>query len=72
MALGVDFIRAVDVDRQALDLVAVKHRNAQGFEVHGGGFGAGHRALDLVFHRGQGVDEFVDRGAGAHANDLAG
>jgi hypothetical protein len=42
-----------------------------GLQPFGGRLGAGHRTFDLVLHRGQRVDELVDRGAGAHAHDLA-
>ena len=37
----------------------------------GGGLGAGHRAVYVGLHGCQGVDEVVDRGAGAHADHVA-
>ena len=72
VALVVDFIGAIDVHRQAFHLVAVEHRNAQGFQAQRRGFGAGDGALDLVLHGGQRIDEFVHCGTCAHADDLAG
>ena len=72
VALVIDFVGAVDVDRQALDLVAVKHRNAQGFQAQCRGFGAGDSPFNLVLHGSQGLNEFVHGGACAHADDLAG
>ncbi|KAK6021418.1 hypothetical protein OSTOST_12909, partial [Ostertagia ostertagi] len=54
----------------------LQHRDAGLLQAQRGAFGAGHRAGDGEAPGGdlgrQGVDEAVHRGAGAHAEDLAG
>ena len=71
IAVAVNLVGAVNVDRQTLDLIGVKHRDTQRQQAFGAGHRARHRALDLVFDRGQGIDEFIDGGAGAHAHQFA-
>lgn len=65
-SLAVDFVRAVDVDRQAFNGIGIENRDAQRLQALRANHGAGHHTLDLVLHGGQCINELVDRGASAH------
>ena len=58
--------------RQDLGQRAVELPQCQRLQPLGALDRAGDRAADLALHAGQRVDEFVDGGAGAHTDDLAG
>src|SRR5690606_6423227 len=58
-------VGAVDIELLAIHRVLVVHRNAVAAQPGGGGFGAGHGAVEGHPVPGQGVDEEVGGGAGA-------
>ncbi|MNX54996.1 hypothetical protein D3C86_857430 [compost metagenome] len=68
----VDLVGAIHVDGEGIDVVEIKHRDAETLEALGGGDGARYRALDLVLHGRQCVDEVIDGRAGAHPDYGAG
>lgn len=67
--MRIAFVGAVDVELQLADGVELVHRDAMAFEARGGGFGAGHGAVEGALVLGQGVDEAVGGGAGADPDD---
>ena len=67
--MGINFIGAVNIDIQTIHLVAVKHRNARSQQALGRRLGAGNRTCNVVFHGGQGINEFIDGGARAHSHN---
>ena len=70
-ATEINFIGPVDVDRQALDLIAVKHPDAQGLQALRRRLRAGDRARNAIAQGTQGLDELVHRRAGAHPDNFA-
>ncbi|MNJ60612.1 hypothetical protein D3C77_563570 [compost metagenome] len=65
----IGFVGAVDVELQFADRIQVVDRNAMVFQALGGGFRAGHGAVEVLLVTGQGIDEEVGGGAGPHADD---
>ena len=66
---GIDFIGAIDIDRDVFDVVEVEDRDAMPFEALAGRFRTGDGALVLVLERGQRIDEKIGRRAGTNADD---
>jgi len=62
-------IGAVDVDLEVAGGVEVEHVDARGLQPGGRGFRAGDGAADAAATRGEGIDEEVDGGTGADADD---
>ena len=65
---GVDFIGAIDVERQVVDVVEVEHLEAVVLEALAGGFGTGDGALVSAAECRERVDEAVGRRAGTDAD----
>ncbi len=72
LQMAVGFVRTVDINRNIADFIEFEHRNAVFLQATAAGFGAGNGAFDTPLDAGQGIDEEVDRGAGAHADNGAG
>ena len=70
--MAVDFIRAVDVNLQSVHGIRIEHRDTQCQQSLSAGHRARHRAFDLVFHRRQCINEFIDGGSSPDADKFAG
>ena len=65
----VAFIGAINVELQVADRVQFIYRNTMALKARGGGFGAGHGAVERTLVLGQGVDKAVGRRAGTDPDD---
>ena len=72
VAAVIDLVGAVDVDRNLLDVIRVEHLDAVGAQPFAALLAARDGAADRLPDAGQRIDEAVDGGAGADADDAVG